>query len=92
LGPRSFDSLEKLLTYKQSFIPITFGGIGLIPPFTIVQTTYLGSWAFVTLIIVDMFMVNQCPFLLETLMQVDNNTFLFQQHLKATCDLLPPTT
>jgi hypothetical protein len=35
-------------------------------------------------------MVDQWPFLLEALAQVDNNTFLFQQHLKATCDLLPP--
>jgi hypothetical protein len=37
-------------------------------------------------------MVDQCPFLLAALTWVDNNTFLFQQHLKATCDfLLPPT-
>jgi hypothetical protein len=35
-------------------------------------------------------MVNQRPFLLEALAQVDNNTFPFEQHLKATCDLLPP--
>jgi hypothetical protein len=37
-------------------------------------------------------MVNHRPFLLETLMQVKNNTFLFQQHLKATCDLLLSST
>jgi hypothetical protein len=37
-------------------------------------------------------MVNQCPFLFEALMQVNNNTFPFQQHLNATCDLLPPPT
>jgi hypothetical protein len=37
-------------------------------------------------------MVDQCPFLLEALTQVDNNTFRFQQHLKVTCDLLPPPT
>jgi hypothetical protein len=35
-------------------------------------------------------MVDQCPFLFEALTGVDNNTFPFQQHLKATCDLLPP--
>jgi hypothetical protein len=34
-------------------------------------------------------MVDQHPFLLEALIQIDNNTFLFQQHFKATCDLLP---
>jgi hypothetical protein len=37
-------------------------------------------------------MVDQCPFLLEALAQVDNNTFPFQQHLKATCDFLLPLT
>jgi hypothetical protein len=35
-------------------------------------------------------MVDQHPFLFEALTQVDNNTFPFQQHLKAACDLLPP--
>jgi hypothetical protein len=33
-------------------------------------------------------MVDQHPFLLEVLAQVDYNTFLFQQHLKVACDLL----
>ncbi len=33
-------------------------------------------------------MFDQRPFLLETLTQVNNNTFSFQQHLKAPCDLL----
>ncbi len=35
-------------------------------------------------------MVDQLPFLLEALVQVQNNTFIFQQHLKVTCHLLPP--
>jgi hypothetical protein len=35
-------------------------------------------------------MVNQCPFLLEALMRINNNIFHFQQHLNATCDFLPP--
>jgi hypothetical protein len=35
-------------------------------------------------------MVDQRLFLFEALMQIDNNTFLFQQHFKATCDLLLP--
>jgi hypothetical protein len=35
-------------------------------------------------------MVDQHPFLFEALTQVDNNTFLFQQHLKVAYDLLPP--
>jgi hypothetical protein len=34
-------------------------------------------------------MVDQRPSLLEVLVQI-NNTFLFQQHFKATCDFLPP--
>jgi hypothetical protein len=33
-------------------------------------------------------MVDQCPFLFETLTQVNNNTFPFQQHFKTTCGLL----
>jgi hypothetical protein len=36
-------------------------------------------------------MVDQHPFL-EDLICVDNNTFLFQQHFKAACDLLSPLT
>jgi hypothetical protein len=45
---------------------------------TIALTTYLRSWAFVTLIIAIRFMVDQHPFLLKTLAQIDNNTFPFQ--------------
>jgi hypothetical protein len=55
---------------------------------TITPTTYLGNWAFVTLITVIRFMIDQQPFLFETLAQVDNNTFPFQQRFKTTCDLL----
>jgi len=68
---------------------MTFGGIEIIPMATITPTTYLKGWAFVISIIVVRFMVDQHPFLLEALIQIDNNTFLFQQHFKATCDLLP---
>jgi hypothetical protein len=35
-------------------------------------------------------MFDQRFFLLEALVRVNNNTFSFQQHLKAACDLLPP--
>jgi hypothetical protein len=34
-------------------------------------------------------MVDQRPFFLEALTQVDNNTFPFSQHFKMTCDFLP---
>jgi hypothetical protein len=37
-------------------------------------------------------MVDQHPFFFEVLARVDNNIFPFQQHLKATCDLLLPAT
>jgi hypothetical protein len=37
-------------------------------------------------------MVDQFPFLFKSLTQVDNNTFLFQQHLKVARDLLSPST
>jgi hypothetical protein len=67
LGPRSFDNPEGPLAYKQVFIPITFSGIEFIPTTTIVPTTYLGSWAFVTSIIAARFMIDQCLFLLEAL-------------------------
>jgi hypothetical protein len=80
LGPRSFDSPEGHLTHKQVFLPITLSGIDLIPTSTITPTTYLRNWALVALIIAVRFMVDQCPFLFEALMQVNNNTFPFQQH------------
>jgi hypothetical protein len=37
-------------------------------------------------------MVDQHPFILETLTRVDNNTFPFHQHFKVACDFLPPLT
>jgi hypothetical protein len=52
---------------------MTFGGIGLILIATITPTTYLGSWAFVVLIIDVRFMVEHI-FLLKTLAQIGNNT------------------
>jgi len=57
---------------------------------TFAPTTYLGSWAFIASIIATRFMVDQCPFLFEMLAQIDNNTFPFQQHLKAASDFLSP--
>jgi len=45
---------------------------------TITATASLGNWAFVTSIVTIRFMVDQHPFYLETLTQVDNNTFPFQ--------------
>ncbi len=67
LGPKSFDSLEGPVANKQTFLPITFGGIRLIPIATIAPTTYLRNWAFIISIIVAKFMVDQRPFLLEAL-------------------------
>jgi len=66
-GLRSFDSSQGPLAYKQAFFPIILGGIGFIPTSTIAPTTYLGSWAFIVSIIVVRFMVDQCPFFLQTL-------------------------
>jgi hypothetical protein len=37
-------------------------------------------------------MVDQCSFFLKALTWIENNTFPFQQHLKAACDFLPPPT
>ncbi len=85
----SFDGLEGPLVHKQASFPIAFSGVRFILTSTIAQVVYLGSWALVALVIIIRFMVDQCPFLLEALTWV-NNTFLFQQHFKATCDLLPP--
>ncbi len=92
LGSRSFDSPERPLAHKQASLPITFSGVRLILASIITPTSYLGSWVLVALVITTRFMVDQCPFLLEALTQINNNTFLFQQHLKVTCDLLPPPT
>jgi hypothetical protein len=89
LGLRSFDSLEGPIFHKQASLLIILGGISFISTSTIAPTTYLKSWALVVSIIVARFMVNQCPFLVEALVQVNNNTFPFQQHLNATCNLLP---
>jgi hypothetical protein len=77
LGPRSFDSPELPLVYKQASLPITFSDVGLISTSTITLTTYLRNWALIVSIVVVRFMVDQHPFLLEALTQVDNNTFPF---------------
>jgi len=62
LGPGSFDSPEKPFACKQVSFPITFGGVKPISTSTIMSPTYFGSGAFVVLIIVVRFMVDQ-PFL-----------------------------
>jgi hypothetical protein len=67
LGPKSFNNLEGLLVREQTFLLITFNGFELILMTVIIPTTYLRSWALVVSIIVDRFMVYQCPFLLEAL-------------------------
>jgi hypothetical protein len=89
---RSFDSPKGPLVHKQTSFPITFGGIEIISTSTMTPTTYLKSWAFVVSIIVAKFMVDQCLFLLKALARVNNDTFPFKQHLKATCDLLSPAS
>jgi hypothetical protein len=89
LGPISLDSPKRALAYKQTFLPIAFGGIGFIPKTTIILATYIKSYVIVVFIIVK-FIVDQCPFFFETLTRVDNNNFHFQQHLKAACNLLSP--
>jgi hypothetical protein len=58
LVPKSFDSLKRLLAYKQAHLPMTFSGIELIPIATITPTTYLGSWGLVISIIATRFMVD----------------------------------
>jgi len=78
-------------TWKP-FFPIAFGSIGLISTTTITPSIYLGNLALIASIIITRFMVDQHPFLLEALTQVDNNIFPFQQHLKVTCNLLPSPT
>jgi hypothetical protein len=77
LDLKSINNPKGPLTCKQTFLPIAFSGIELIPITTITPTTYLGSWAFVILIIATRFMNDQCPFLLEALAKIDNNTFPF---------------
>jgi hypothetical protein len=77
LGLKSFNNPKGPLACKQTSFPIAFSGIELIPITTITPTTYLGSWAFVIPIIATRFMVDQCPFLLEALAEIDNNTFFF---------------
>jgi hypothetical protein len=90
LGLRSFDIAKGPLVRKQTSFPITFDGVGLILTSIIAPTTYLGNRAFVISTIFARFMVDQCPFLLEALAGVVNNTFPFQQHFNNTCDLLAP--
>jgi hypothetical protein len=57
LGLGSFDSPERPLAYKQTSLPIPFGGVMFISTSTITPTTYLGGWTLVTLVIVVRFMV-----------------------------------
>jgi len=77
LEPGSFDSLEGPLAKKQASLLITFNGIEFISTSTIAPTVYLGYWVLVTSVIVVRFMVDQCPFFLEVLAQIDNDTFPF---------------
>jgi hypothetical protein len=58
----------------------------------IIKNVMLFLSTFITHNPIAKFIVNQCPFLLEALTQVDNNTFPFQQHLKVACNFLPPPT
>jgi len=51
---------------------------------TIVPTTYWGSWTFITLTNAYRFIIEQRPILFESLVWVDDDTFLFQQYLKMT--------
>jgi hypothetical protein len=67
LDLRSFDSLERTLTHKHASFPIVLGSIKFIPTITIAPTIYLGKWALIVSIIVVRFMVNQHPFIFETL-------------------------
>jgi len=90
LGLSSFDSPKGPLVRKQVSLLITFNGVRLILTLTIALEAYLGKWVLVVSFITARFIVDQRPFLLETLTQVNNNTFPFQQHFKTTCDLLPP--
>jgi len=90
LGLGSFDSLKRLLTCKQTSLPITFGGVGFISTSTITPITYLKSWALIVLVITIRFMIDQRPFLLEALAWVDNNIFFLKQHFNAKCDIQPP--
>ncbi len=76
LGPRSFDSLEGPLASKKTSLPTTFGNIELILIVTIALIAYLGNWAFVVLVIVSRFVVDQHFFLFEASTEV-NNTLPF---------------
>jgi hypothetical protein len=67
LGLGSFDSLEGPLIHKQTSLPITFSGVGLILTSTITLVAYLGSRALVVFVIATRFMVDQHPFLFEAL-------------------------
>jgi len=77
LDLKSINNPKGPLTCKQTSLPIAFSGIELIPIATITLTTYLRNWSFVTPIIATRFMNDQCPFLLEALAKIDNNTFPF---------------
>jgi hypothetical protein len=77
LGLGSFDNPEGPLVRRQASIPITFGGVEFLKAFNIAPIAYLGSCSLVISVIAARFMVDHRPFLLETLAQVDNNTFFF---------------
>jgi hypothetical protein len=65
LGPRSFDILERPIVHKQVSFPITFDVVKLILTVIITPIAYLRNWAFVVLVIITRFMVDQCPFFLK---------------------------
>ncbi len=63
LGPSFFEFPEVPLVHRQVLLPISCDGIGFIFEETIVLTTYLRTWVFITLIIAFRFLLDsQCSF------------------------------
>jgi hypothetical protein len=69
--------------------PISFGKVGLISFEIIMLTTYLGSWAFIALIITLRFLVDFHLFLLEVIRVKNSSSLSFQTHLRLVLKLLP---
>jgi hypothetical protein len=82
LGLSSLKCLKALLIYLQVVLPISSGGVGLISLEVIVQVSYLGSWALITLVIISIFFLDSRPFLLEAIGVINLKPLPFQTHLK----------
>lgn len=87
MGLGSLDYPRTPLVRQQVFISISHGGINFISIQLIASTTCLGSWTFITPIIVARFLLDHRLFLLEAIGANNYYPFPFQAHMRLVHEL-----